>query len=81
LQPGAGHEEEPLRTVDPDDILLTPTQVALRFRVNPKTIARWAKEGRLPHIKTLGGHRRYPQKWMQELFDDAAREIGRKAGG
>lgn len=39
--------------------LLTPAQVASRFAVDPKTVTRWAKEGKLPSIRTPGGHRRY----------------------
>lgn len=39
--------------------LMMPDEVARRFGVSAKTIARWAKEGRLPHVRTLGGHRRY----------------------
>ena len=29
------------------------------LHVSPKTMSRWAKEGRVPHIITLGGHRRF----------------------
>lgn len=39
--------------------LLTPAEVARMFRVDPKTVTRWAKQGKLPAIQTLGGHRRY----------------------
>ena len=35
--------------------------------VSPKTVSRWAKEGRLPFLKTLGGHRRYPEAQIREL--------------
>ncbi|MEY2989494.1 MAG: hypothetical protein RLZZ163_410, partial [Actinomycetota bacterium] len=45
---------------DPDsDHLLTPSEVAALFRVDPKTVTRWAKAGKLTSIRTLGGHRRY----------------------
>jgi excisionase family DNA binding protein len=40
--------------------LLTPAEVAALFRVDPKTVTRWAKAGHLTCIRTLGGHRRYP---------------------
>lgn len=43
---------------DPDE-LLTPAEVAAIFRVDPRTVNRWAKAGRLPSVRTLGGHRRY----------------------
>ena len=39
--------------------LLTPAEVAALFRVDPKTVTRWAKAGKLTSIRTLGGHRRY----------------------
>jgi len=39
--------------------LLTPAEVAAMFRVDPKTVTRWAKAGKLSSIRTLGGHRRY----------------------
>lgn len=39
--------------------LLTPGEVAKIFRVDPKTVSRWALRGKLPFIRTLGGHRRF----------------------
>lgn len=39
--------------------LLTPREVATLFRVDPKTVTRWAKAGKLTTLRTLGGHRRY----------------------
>lgn len=39
--------------------LLTPDEVARIFRVDPKTVTRWAKTGKLSCIRTPGGHRRY----------------------
>lgn len=44
--------------------LLTPSEVAKLFRVDPKTVTRWAEAGKLPHIRTLGGHRRF---WAEEV--------------
>lgn len=38
---------------------MTPAEVAAAFRVDTKTVARWAAAGRLPCIRTLGGHRRF----------------------
>jgi excisionase family DNA binding protein len=43
--------------------------VAALLHVSPKTVARWAKEGKLPFMKTLGGHRRYPEAKIRELLD------------
>jgi excisionase family DNA binding protein len=37
------------------------------LHVDPKTISRWAKEGKLPFLRTLGGHRRYPEREIREL--------------
>lgn len=39
--------------------LLTPGEVARMFRVDPKTVTRWAKAGRIRSIRTPGGHRRF----------------------
>ncbi len=40
-------------------VLLTPAEVAALFRVDPKTVTRWAAAGRLESITTPGGHRRF----------------------
>ena len=45
--------------IQPDSPLLTPAEVAALFRVDPKTVTRWAQQGKLGSIRTLGGHRRY----------------------
>jgi excisionase family DNA binding protein len=50
------------------DKLLTPAEVAAMFRVDPKTVTRWAKAGKLTSIKTLGGHRRYKESEVKELL-------------
>jgi excisionase family DNA binding protein len=42
-----------------DRQLLTPGEVARLFRVDPKTVTRWAMDGKLTCIRTLGGHRRF----------------------
>lgn len=46
--------------------LLTPGEVARIFRVDPKTVARWARQGKLSSIRTLGGHRRYKLSEIKE---------------
>jgi excisionase family DNA binding protein len=48
--------------------LLTPSEVAAMFRVDPKTVTRWAKAGKLTSIRTLGGHRRYREAEVRELL-------------
>lgn len=52
-----------------DDELLTPSEVAKLFRVDPKTVTRWAKAGKLSSIRTLGGHRRYRADEVHDLLD------------
>jgi excisionase family DNA binding protein len=48
--------------------LLRTFEVAEAFRVNPRTVYRWAREGKLTPIKTLGGHRRYPAAQVRALL-------------
>jgi len=50
------------------EVLLTPAEVAALFRVDPKTVTRWAKAGKLTAIRTLGGHRRYRQSEVLVLL-------------
>ena len=50
------------------EILLTPSEVATLFRVDPKTVTRWAKAGKLTSIRTLGGHRRYKESEVKALL-------------
>jgi excisionase family DNA binding protein len=49
------------------ETLLTPAEVAKIFRVDPKTVTRWAKAGKLNAIRTLGGHRRYREVEVRAL--------------
>jgi excisionase family DNA binding protein len=51
------------------EVLLTPSEVASLFRVDPKTVTRWAKAGKLTAIRTLGGHRRYRQSEVLGLLN------------
>jgi excisionase family DNA binding protein len=48
---------------------LKPHEVAAILHVDPKTVSRWAKEGKLPHIRTLGRHRRYPEDEIRALAE------------
>jgi excisionase family DNA binding protein len=52
--------------------LLTPAEVAALFRVDPKTVTRWAKAGKLSSIRTLGGHRRYWESEVRRLLERSA---------
>jgi excisionase family DNA binding protein len=49
-------------------------EVADILHVSPKTVSRWAKEGKLPYLKTLGGHRRYPEAEIRELAEGLREE-------
>src|SRR5690606_6984465 len=40
------------------DFLLKPGEVAQLFRVDPRTVTRWASQGRMQGITTPGGHGR-----------------------
>lgn len=59
---------------DDTEQLLTPSEVAKLFRVDPKTVTRWAKAGKLSSIRTLGGHRRYRADEVRRLLDAARTE-------
>ena len=50
------------------EVLLTPAELASLFRVDPKTVTRWAKSGKLTSIRTLGGHRRYKESEVKALL-------------
>jgi len=55
----------------PGDRLLTPGEVAALFRVDPKTVTRWAKSGRVSSIRTPGGQRRFRESEMHALLGPA----------
>jgi len=48
--------------------LLTPGEVALMFKVDPKTVTRWAAAGRIGAIRTPGGHRRFRESEVDGLL-------------
>jgi len=47
---------------------LRTAQVAELLQVSPKTVSRWAQEGMLPYVRTLGGHRRYPDRESESFW-------------
>jgi excisionase family DNA binding protein len=49
--------------------LLTPGEVATLFRVDPKTVTRWAAAGRISSIRTPGGHRRFRESEVRALLE------------
>ncbi len=66
---GPGGEATHMSARTPEaEPLLTPAEVATMFRVDPKTVTRWAKAGKLTSIRTLGGHRRYRETEVRALL-------------
>lgn len=59
--------------LDAHDALLTPSEVAALFRVNPKTVTRWARSGKLHAIRTLGGHRRFKSSEIRACLEAMSR--------
>ncbi len=59
-------ELEALLESEPE-ALLKPGEVALLFRVSPKTVSRWSEEGRIASVRTLGGHRRFSSKEVSRV--------------
>ena len=57
--------------LDAPEQLLTPSEVAALFRVNPKTVNRWARAGKITAIRTLGGHRRFRRSEIEKFLAEA----------
>ncbi|MEU8196368.1 BldC family transcriptional regulator [Microbispora amethystogenes] len=51
---------------------MLPGEVAALLRVDPKTVTRWAATGRIPSIRTPGGHRRFPRAAVMGLLTATA---------
>jgi excisionase family DNA binding protein len=51
--------------------LLTPGEVAVMFRVNPKTVTRWSRAGKISAVRTLGGHRRFRASEIRRFLEEA----------
>ena len=60
--------------LDAPEQLLTPSEVAAMFRVNPKTVTRWARAGKLTAIRTLGGHRRFKVSEIRRCLEEMSAE-------
>lgn len=67
-RPAPRRRNQLVEHADPSQLYL-PSEVAKLFRVDPKTVARWAKAGKLPCIRTLGGHRRYRITEIDAILD------------
>ena len=48
--------------------MLTPGEVAALFRVDAKTVTRWAAAGKISCIRTPGGHRRFREDEVRSLL-------------
>jgi excisionase family DNA binding protein len=66
--------EQPVGESQPE--YLTPGEVARMLHVSPKTVNRWAHEGRLACIVTLGGHRRFPRLEVERIAEQMASGSG-----
>ncbi len=69
-------------SVSGQENLLTPAEVAALFRVDPKTVTRWAVAGKLTSIRTLGGHRRYKESEVKALLKSISQNnsVGQTGG-
>jgi excisionase family DNA binding protein len=66
-------QELSVDTEDPDFLrgrLLRTREVALLFQVSERAVTDWARRGRLPSVRTPGGHRRYPAGDVRRLLDE-----------
>jgi excisionase family DNA binding protein len=61
------------------DELLRTRDVARAFQVSERTVAEWARRGRIPSVRTPGGHRLYPADKIRDLL--RAAEGGGPEGG
>lgn len=52
--------------------LLRTREVALLFQVSERAVTDWARKGRIPSVRTPGGHRRYPAEQVRALLEQAS---------
>ena len=64
------------RVIDEAERLMSPAEVAALFRVDPKTVTRWANAGKITSLRTLGGHRRYRESEVRHLLEVPIRDDG-----
>jgi excisionase family DNA binding protein len=73
MRPERSSSEVSAQVADPPSVIprqssyLRVGEAAEILQVSPKTICRWAMDGKLPFQRTLGGHRRYPEQAIREL--------------
>lgn len=64
-----------------DGRLLRTREVALLFQVSERAVNEWARKGRIPSVRTPGGHRRYPARQIRAmLLDDGDHAEGEGSG-
>lgn len=54
--------------------LMRTREVALLFQVSERAVTDWARKGRIPSVRTPGGHRRYPADKIRELLLESGRD-------
>jgi excisionase family DNA binding protein len=73
MRPERSSSEVSAQAADQSSITSRPSsylrvgEAAEILRVSPKTVCRWAMDGKLPFQRTLGGHRRFPEQVLREL--------------
>lgn len=70
--------QELVRGVEAESLngrLLRTREVALLFEVSERAVTDWATRGRIPSIRTPGGHRRYPADAVARLLLDEGHGI------
>jgi excisionase family DNA binding protein len=68
----AGAAPPGLAAPEPGERILTTAEVSVMLRVRPETVRRWAEQGRLTAIRTLGGHRRFRESEVQALLGETS---------
>jgi len=68
-----GAESVPTRL---DGRLLRTSEVAVLFQVSERAVTDWATKGRIPSVRTPGGHRRYPAEMVRQLLAETAQPVG-----
>lgn len=60
--------------MESSDELLRPWEVAEIFGVDRRTVARWAREGKIRSVRTVGGHHRYPRSAVDALMNNTTED-------
>jgi excisionase family DNA binding protein len=61
--------------------LLRTREVAMLFQVSERAVTDWARRGRIPSVRTPGGHRRYPAAEVWALLRAAEGGEAASPGG